>query len=455
MIDEMNAPEGQAGAANNPGVDPTGQAGFCQECGRGLTIATLRRVNNGTFCVPCASVMQAAQSSAQSSGAWQPVSPKYPGGIPYGTVPPAGSEPNPVLAGILGVIPGVGAMFNGQYAKGAMHLIVFVVLLTLADNLNWVFYWFVWGWIFYQGFDAYHTARARRDHLPLPNPFGWNDIGDRFGFNRASSSPTGPATPVDPVPTAGQARQPSGANWAGYVAPSAGTDWSGYMPTPGASHWAGYPPPPAPAEPPSPVTPQADPASQNPYAAPYASPHTPHTPPVHPPSASTPYVPTYTGHPYAPVIATPIVPSGARRFPVGALWLIVLGMLFLMGNLQPALRLSGRWLVPVLLAALSFWMAVRRWDAWRTTSVASTSLACSMTAPVMLLTVSFLLALQAGNLFSMHRSWPVLLVVWGALLLIQRSAAALHPLSSNIVEMPAPAPPPPVRSTSGTGSLGL
>ena len=423
MIDEMNSPEGQTGGATGPSVDPTSRAGFCQECGRTLTQDTLRRVGSGVFCDPCASVKQAYQSSHSAPG-WQPVSPNYPGGIPYGTVPPASSEPNPVLAGFLGLIPGVGAMFNGQYAKGAMHLIVFVVLLTLADNLNWVFYWFVWGWIFYQGFDAYHTARARRDNLPLPNPFGWNDIGDRFGFNHTSPPPVGYAPPVN-----AQARRSAAPNWAGYV------------------------PPTPPSAAPPPPTPYAEPASQNPYTTPYAPPP---TPPVQPPPTAVPYVPTFTGHPASQAITTPGTTTGARRFPVGALWLIVLGMLFLMGNLQPALRLNGRWLVPVLLAALSFWMAVRRWDSWRTTSVsaASSSLACAMTAPVMLLTVSFLLALQAAHLASMHRTWPVLLVVWGALLLIQRSAAALTPPGTNVVEMPTPAPPP-VRSTSGTGSFGL
>ena len=35
------------------------------------------------------------------------------------------SAPNPGLAALLGLIPGVGAMYNGQYAKGVIHLIVF------------------------------------------------------------------------------------------------------------------------------------------------------------------------------------------------------------------------------------------------------------------------------------------------------------------------------------------
>jgi hypothetical protein len=34
-------------------------------------------------------------------------------------------EPSPGLAALLGFIPGVGAMYNEQYAKGIVHLMVF------------------------------------------------------------------------------------------------------------------------------------------------------------------------------------------------------------------------------------------------------------------------------------------------------------------------------------------
>ena len=48
--------------------------------------------------------------------------------------PPSTGEPNPGLAALLGFIPGVGAMYNGQYAKGIVHLIIFAVLVSLADE---------------------------------------------------------------------------------------------------------------------------------------------------------------------------------------------------------------------------------------------------------------------------------------------------------------------------------
>ena len=94
--------------------------------------------------------------------------PPYPGGP--GTAPPIAGEPNPGLAALLGFIPGVGAMYNGQYAKGVVHLIVFAILVSLANNVNGIFGLFIAGWVFYQVIEAHHTARpaatARRSPIP-------------------------------------------------------------------------------------------------------------------------------------------------------------------------------------------------------------------------------------------------------------------------------------------------
>jgi hypothetical protein len=32
-------------------------------------------------------------------------------------------------------------------------------------------------WVLYQSFEAFHTAKASRDGLPLPDPFGLNEVG--------------------------------------------------------------------------------------------------------------------------------------------------------------------------------------------------------------------------------------------------------------------------------------
>ncbi len=419
MIDDINTQQHDAETSASPDTDSGVRVGFCQECGQSLTVSTLRRVGNGVFCGTCAAFRQTGPG-------WQNVhSGSYNGGTRPASAPPAVGGPNPVLAGVLGFIPGVGAMYNAQYAKGAMHLIVFVILVALSDNLNWVFWWLVWGWIFYQVFEAYHTARARRDNLPLPNPFGWNEIGERMGFARGSQP-----TPGAFEAASFQARG-SGANWAGYV-----------------------PPKPPPASPYPPYSPFVEHPSENPYAAPYSAPGPRPVPPA-PPAMNVPYSPTFTGTAAGQplVVPTPIV--GTRRFPVGALWLIILGLIFLSGNLLPELRLSGRWFAPILLAALALWSAFRRWEVWqngRRAAWCSSTLPGAMTGPAVLLTVSALLALQTAHVLSLHRSWPLLLVVWGMMQVLQRSAS-----TTTFAEHPPVLEPtaPPVRSTSGTGSLGL
>ena len=44
------------------------------------------------------------------------------------------ADVSPGLALFLGMIPGVGAIYNGQYAKGMVHAIIWGVLMSIADS---------------------------------------------------------------------------------------------------------------------------------------------------------------------------------------------------------------------------------------------------------------------------------------------------------------------------------
>ena len=87
--------------------------------------------------------------------------------------PPAGARPTAVVADVspglafaLGWIPGVGAIYNGQYAKGIVHAVVFGILCSILDanlhGLEVIFAMILTAWIFYMAFEAYHTAVKRR-----------------------------------------------------------------------------------------------------------------------------------------------------------------------------------------------------------------------------------------------------------------------------------------------------
>ncbi len=67
---------------------------------------------------------------------------------------------------MLGFIPGVGAIYNGQYAKGLVHAIVFGLLVSIissnsAHGLEPLFGILIAAFVLYMAFEAHHTARRR------------------------------------------------------------------------------------------------------------------------------------------------------------------------------------------------------------------------------------------------------------------------------------------------------
>ncbi len=96
---------------------------------------------------------------------------------PYSTPqpPPHLVDPgaSPGLAFLLGFIPGVGAIYNGQYVKGLVHVVILGVLISfvssedLSGNLQPLFGMMIAVWVFYMAFEAYHTAKRRQLGQPV------------------------------------------------------------------------------------------------------------------------------------------------------------------------------------------------------------------------------------------------------------------------------------------------
>ena len=80
---------------------------------------------------------------------------------------------SPGLAFLLGFIPGVGAIYNGQYVKGLIHVVVMGVLISIVSNdemsgnLQPLFGMMIAVWVFYMAFEAYHTAKRRQLGQPV------------------------------------------------------------------------------------------------------------------------------------------------------------------------------------------------------------------------------------------------------------------------------------------------
>jgi serine/threonine protein kinase len=73
---------------------------------------------------------------------------------------------SPVLALFLGLIPGVGALYNAQYVKALVHVVIFGVLVMLNDIVDGykvenLFSLLAFGFYAYMVFDSYHTATLR------------------------------------------------------------------------------------------------------------------------------------------------------------------------------------------------------------------------------------------------------------------------------------------------------
>lgn len=159
-----------AACANHPTVPATA---FCRTCGKPLCDQCKKEVRGVVYCEDClVAHLQNVMPPPASAGVPAP-------GMPYvdpqtGYVRPP-SLPNPTLAAFLGFIPGVGAFYNGQYQKGIVHVLIFPMLIMLA-NQNDVFGFLFPCYFLYMAWDAYKTARSRITGEPVPDPLGINNL---------------------------------------------------------------------------------------------------------------------------------------------------------------------------------------------------------------------------------------------------------------------------------------
>lgn len=134
---------------------------FCRTCGKPLCAECMRPAQGTVYCEEhAAEGVAAAGTAAAASGSPGPAQPR-----PMRPAVDLGASPG--LAFLLGLIPGVGAIYNGQYAKGLVHAIVFGLLVSIvssdsAGRLTPLFGILIAVWIFYMALEAYHTANKRR-----------------------------------------------------------------------------------------------------------------------------------------------------------------------------------------------------------------------------------------------------------------------------------------------------
>jgi len=128
--------------ATHVDVDATG---FCRNCGKPLCHECARDVRGALYCEDCL-----ANSLA---------------GTAIGTAPPP--RANTAAAAALGLIPGLGAVYNGDYTRALIHVAIWAGLMAVGlteafGNLT-PLAWIAFGMFpIYTSLDSYRGARGRQ-----------------------------------------------------------------------------------------------------------------------------------------------------------------------------------------------------------------------------------------------------------------------------------------------------
>ena len=120
--------------------------GYCRQCGKALCPECTRDVGGALYCESCLNSIVSTAPASHQAGA---------------------SKSNPGVAMALGFIPGLGAVYNGEYIKALVHLLIFAgIIAALSSDLPGAAYYAFLGialgcFYFYMPIEAYRVAKAR------------------------------------------------------------------------------------------------------------------------------------------------------------------------------------------------------------------------------------------------------------------------------------------------------
>ena len=116
---------------------------FCIHCGQPLCNDCIRKVQGSVYCEKCLGEIVGDKTTKKEIH------------------DVAGHNPGAAFA--LGLIPGVGAIYNGEFVKAAVHILIFGTLVSLADATDAaLFSLAAAAFYFYMPFEAYYTAKKRQ-----------------------------------------------------------------------------------------------------------------------------------------------------------------------------------------------------------------------------------------------------------------------------------------------------
>jgi hypothetical protein len=139
--------------AVHPDVDATG---FCRQCGKPLCPQCTRDVRGALYCEECLSGLVFGAPAPRPPGA------------------PTTSRPGAAL--VLGFVPGLGAVYNGEYVKALIHVCIFGGIIAVLNSdipgsYDVLFAVALACFYFYMPIDAFRVAKAREMGQVVPEPF--------------------------------------------------------------------------------------------------------------------------------------------------------------------------------------------------------------------------------------------------------------------------------------------
>jgi hypothetical protein len=135
--------------------------GYCRNCGKAMCSTCVRPVRDVLYCEDCLATIMGIPGPAPAvePGAGIPA-PAAGGPVPHRSVS------SPGVAFFLGLIPGLGAVYNGEYNKALIHIVVFSAMIVglnsdIGDSAEVILSLLLSGFVFYMAFDAMRTAKAK------------------------------------------------------------------------------------------------------------------------------------------------------------------------------------------------------------------------------------------------------------------------------------------------------
>jgi hypothetical protein len=126
---------------------------YCRQCGKPLCPQCARDVRGALYCEDCLSQLVFASTG------------------PRPALRPGANRPG--VAAVFGLVPGLGAVYNGEYIKALIHVCIFGGLIAalssdMPGSFQPLFSIALACFYFYMPMDAYRTAKARETGEPVP-----------------------------------------------------------------------------------------------------------------------------------------------------------------------------------------------------------------------------------------------------------------------------------------------